>query len=443
MIKIKNRICKLLLAGLLTIPVGLTGLASGGVNLVLEDSTQISLSSENPGNYISSKESLADSIIAGLMAGERGQNLSMIGSDETSQSFDGTIVGGPNTINQGQAPGAEARIYGENRFETAVKVAKDLGVDRHVLIINGYKLSDSMVAIPFAAKYNYNILYTGEDFIPKETRDYLKTVKSYKKVHFIGGEHSLTREVKEEVLDLIGKDANVDELTIAGSNRFETSQVIANKFTDYNSYVVVEGSDELKAIQASVKAAHKHSPLVLVRDEDSMEAKLENLDSSVAEIIYLAGVDQADLDYIHGNSLYNLIDSQGQLIQAQASEEKATEPGVDTESKTIILEDGSVRRYSRVIEMNTTAYNIFPGSTGYTASGTKARHGAVSVDPSVIPLGTNLYITSTDDWPDYGLATAEDTGGAIKGNKLDLFYDSYDTCVSFGRRATIVYVLED
>lgn len=107
--------------------------------------------------------------------------------------------------------------------------------------------------------------------------------------------------------------------------------------------------------------------------------------------------------------------------------------------------------YSRVITCNATAYDLsyescgkHPGEPGYgvTASGMKAGPGVVAVDPRVIPLGTRLYIASTDGTADYGYAIAGDTGGAIKGNKIDLFFPSASQVRQFGRRNVTVYVLD-
>lgn len=94
----------------------------------------------------------------------------------------------------------------------------------------------------------------------------------------------------------------------------------------------------------------------------------------------------------------------------------------------------------RVIVMQATAYDPTAGSK--TAMGTRARVGAVAVDPKVIPLGSKLYIESMDGFPTYGYATAEDTGGAIKGNRIDLFYNSNAEANRFGRRNVKVYVLD-
>lgn len=94
----------------------------------------------------------------------------------------------------------------------------------------------------------------------------------------------------------------------------------------------------------------------------------------------------------------------------------------------------------RVIVMQATAYDPSAGSK--TAMGTRARVGAVAVDPRVIPLGSKLYIESMDGFASYGYATAEDTGGAIKGNRIDLFYSTNAEANNFGRRNVKVYVLD-
>ncbi len=93
--------------------------------------------------------------------------------------------------------------------------------------------------------------------------------------------------------------------------------------------------------------------------------------------------------------------------------------------------------YSRVITMNASAYTTDNGDSGpITATGERCRVGLVAVDPKVIPLGTMLYIEN------YGVARAADTGGAIKGNKIDLYFNTYSEVYNFGRRNIKVYVLE-
>jgi 3D (Asp-Asp-Asp) domain-containing protein len=86
--------------------------------------------------------------------------------------------------------------------------------------------------------------------------------------------------------------------------------------------------------------------------------------------------------------------------------------------------------------MEATAYLPTDGSgSGITATGIPARRGVVAVDPGVIPLGSRVYI------PGYGVAIAADTGGAIRGQKVDLCMETYGECMNFGRRNIEVYVL--
>lgn len=105
---------------------------------------------------------------------------------------------------------------------------------------------------------------------------------------------------------------------------------------------------------------------------------------------------------------------------------------------TITTSSGEVLSYVDVLSVEATAYC----GGGTTATGTPARYGAIAVDPKVIPYGTKMYIVSDDGKWIYGVATAEDCGGAIKGNIIDLYFDSYNTCIQFGRRNCTVYILE-
>ncbi len=109
-------------------------------------------------------------------------------------------------------------------------------------------------------------------------------------------------------------------------------------------------------------------------------------------------------------------------------------------SGVLTLKDGTMLNYSGVRSMTATAYTTGHGGVGTrTASGTAVHVGSVAVDKSVIPLGTRMYIVANGNVV-YGLAVAEDTG--VKGNKIDLYYDTYDECIQFGRRPCTVYILE-
>ena len=71
-----------------------------------------------------------------------------------------------------------------------------------------------------------------------------------------------------------------------------------------------------------------------------------------------------------------------------------------------------------------------------TATGVWPSRGTVATDPRVIPLGTELHIEG------YGPAVAADTGGAIQGQRVDLYMDTEHECWQWGRRKVEVRVLE-
>lgn len=90
--------------------------------------------------------------------------------------------------------------------------------------------------------------------------------------------------------------------------------------------------------------------------------------------------------------------------------------------------------------MEATAYCPLPAETDgnpwATSVGLKSGYGIVAVDPSVIPYFTPLYIEG------YGYAIAGDTGGAIKGDRIDLFFYSWEETRVFGRRMVKVWILD-
>ena len=108
----------------------------------------------------------------------------------------------------------------------------------------------------------------------------------------------------------------------------------------------------------------------------------------------------------------------------------------------ITTPDGQVLTYTGSKQMVATAYtNTDPGCTIWTATGTLCRVGAIAVDPKVIPYGTRMYIVTNDGKYIYGIAVAEDCGSAIKGDRVDLYFDTDAECWEFGIRGCTVYFL--
>ena len=91
----------------------------------------------------------------------------------------------------------------------------------------------------------------------------------------------------------------------------------------------------------------------------------------------------------------------------------------------------------RVMRVEATGYAPGSGGADHTcATGARATHGVIAVDPRVIPLGTRVFV------PGYGYAVAADTGGAIKGHRIDVCYDSYAEAMRWGRRSMTIVILD-
>ncbi|MGB9886941.1 MAG: ubiquitin-like domain-containing protein [Moorellales bacterium] len=131
----------------------------------------------------------------------------------------------------------------------------------------------------------------------------------------------------------------------------------------------------------------------------------------------------------------------GQPVDKQEVRASVVRPPVDriievgTRSKPAALQlaaRGAPDSFREVREMVATAYSL----DNRTATGTRPGPGTVAVDPKVIPLGTRLYVEG------YGYGRAEDVGSAIKGNRVDVYFEDPDRARQWGRRRVRVYILE-
>jgi len=96
--------------------------------------------------------------------------------------------------------------------------------------------------------------------------------------------------------------------------------------------------------------------------------------------------------------------------------------------------DGSASDRTQTEEFQATAYCV----TGVSKTGAHIAPGHVAADPSVIPLGSMIYVDSPLMG---GIYQVRDTGDLVKGNIIDIFIPSYERCKEFGRRIVKVQVL--
>lgn len=111
------------------------------------------------------------------------------------------------------------------------------------------------------------------------------------------------------------------------------------------------------------------------------------------------------------------------------------------ENKPAAVSRGTSSRTGKVITMVSTGYDgcyecnkPYYGYPSYI--GLPLKHGIVAVDPKVIPMGTRLYVEG------YGEAIAADQGNAIKGNRIDLFFDTHQQALKYGMKTVKVTILD-
>ncbi|EOD00284.1 3D domain-containing protein [Caldisalinibacter kiritimatiensis] len=208
------------------------------------------------------------------------------------------------------------------------------------------------------------------------------------------------------------------------------------------------------------KEISSNTQIYITRVDEEIKSEIQEIPYDTI-IKYNENLLKGEINKIqHGKNGKKELEIKETYINGELKSKKILSEKIKVEPKPEIIEKGTKHyiatsrgnvTFRRKLIMTATAYDLSyqstgkrPGDPGYgiTATGTKARPGVVAVDPNVIPLGTKLYIESLDSREDYGFAVAEDTGGAVKGNRIDLFFADHQEALKFGRRRVKVYILE-
>ncbi len=166
--------------------------------------------------------------------------------------------------------------------------------------------------------------------------------------------------------------------------------------------------------------------------------------TSVYEVVWSNGkeVSRQFVEEVDSTAVDRIVEY-GTAVQQQTTTAGDTLVSVNKNadgSGTLVFQSGVTMPFSSAKTMTATAYTAGHDGVGTrTATGTTVRVGTVAVDKNIIPLGTRMFII-TNDGIVYGAAVAEDTG--VRGNKIDLYHDTYQQCINFGRRSCTVYILK-
>lgn len=204
--------------------------------------------------------------------------------------------------------------------------------------------------------------------------------------------------------------------------------------------------DELNKQKEAVLEVIKENEMSLISHSVSVinsSSSINELESAVSTLNQL--IPQLNIDSVKEAANNSIQAAKNKIESLKAEEAKKAEEAAKnnaanssntTSSNNSSSQPSSDGKYKKTLSMEATAYS---GGT-LTAMGLKPVRdpggiSTIAVDPSVIPLGSKVYI------PGYGYAIASDTGGVIKGNIIDLYMNSHDECISWGRRQVTLHIV--
>lgn len=192
----------------------------------------------------------------------------------------------------------------------------------------------------------------------------------------------------------------------------------------------IDSSISVQLVKVETKDLVEKEPI----NFDTIVEKDENLDSSVQKV---------KSEGVNGEKeiTYQIIYKNGVEVSRNV---KSTKTILEPQNKIMVKGTGQVYAsrggesitYKKKLNCIATAYsNHSTTATGRMPVRNKGGLSTIAVDPSVIPLGSKVYVDG------YGYAIAADTGGAIKGNRIDIYLNSSSECNAWGVRSADLLVI--
>ncbi|WP_300261701.1 3D domain-containing protein [Clostridium sp.] len=285
-----------------------------------------------------------------------------------------------------------------------------------------YKSKDSMNPIVFLLKSeDISDLITRLDALARVSaldKNLIKSLDEQK--------DSLNSDIKKLERDQVElkelKASTEDSLKTLDSKKLEEQKKIDELNRQKEAVLEVIKENEISLISYSVSVINSSS-------------SINEIESAVSTLNQL--IPQLNIDSVK-DTANNSVQVAKNKIESLKAEEAAKNNSANSSdiSNNSSNQPSSDGKYKKTLSMEATAY-----SDGMlTAMGLKPVRdpngiSTIAVDPSVIPLGSKVYI------PGYGYAIASDTGGVIKGNIIDLYMNSHAECTSWGRRQVTLHII--
>ena len=225
----------------------------------------------------------------------------------------------------------------------------------------------------------------------------------------------------------------VEDMLDAEKNTLENQGIEFDKNVDEVSPALnskIEGNESVTLVKVETKDIVEKKPISF----DTIVEKDENLDSSVQKV---------KSEGVNGENqiTYQIIYKDGVEVSRNI---KSTKTILEPQNQVVIKGTGHVYasrggdkiNYKKKISVSATAYsNHSTTATGRVPVRNEGGLSTIAVDPSVVPLGSKVYVDG------YGYAIAADTGGAIKGERADLYFNSSSECDRWGRKSVNLLVV--
>ena len=413
----------------------------------------VSLSRGNTPILFTNQSSLGSKTLASLKANKPKKVYILGGEKSVSNSV----------VNQLKSLGIIVeRIAGHDRYEVNSKVAAkthnpNTKQKTNILITSGENHSDAISSAVLSQNKRAPILFVRKNEVPTSIKGYLLSLKrnnAIGSITIVGGNLSVSQQV-ESYLRTFSNNVS----RIAGRDRYTTNLKVAKQVNPNAKRVIVaEGNGYNDALLMSPVATKLNASLILTKPNDvtrakdyssndkssTMEAFFKN-NKSIDQVIVCEGnhsisdfVSSSISDLLAGKNLKTAPKADALYKKEKAELRKSTIEKSKKVKKPVDSLQAQLAKAKRVFTVRSTAYTSDPRENGgwnVTAIGTKIRRGVIAVDPRVIPLRTRVYVEG------YGFATAEDTGGAIKGNKIDVVMDTKAQSRNWGVRNVKIYIL--
>jgi len=228
-------------------------------------------------------------------------------------------------------------------------------------------------------------------------------------------------EVNDPIAILLGAESIDDAVT-----RLEGLEQITNQ-----QNAILHQSQETQSKLLRLKANLERRQASLDRLRYRAQASTRSLEaarSTKASTIHRLTSERA----LTGRQLADLSAQATRAATTSIKKESGSKPSTSTSPTTVTTPAPSTTPTSggRQLTVSSTCYCL----RGTTASGLPVGPGIIATDPTVIPLGTRVFV------PGYGKAVAADTGSAVKGNTIDLWVASCAQARAYGRRPVTITV---